>query len=599
MPEFVVDAQEISLNSEYYRIKGPVRSSLTSNYPPKVIQGDTNKDSQQYASVVSWSDWSGGFGKDRIEKEADLHRGWLRSTCQLRYPGHLAPTFMVRTTASAAVAGVVPAIGELSNTIYAAFGGTSVRSYNNGTDAWSVNLQTLPAAATDVITVTLAAGTYLIFASTGAYDYTTDGTTWVSDTQDTQYLTFWDDRLWGISAAGQLWFATAIGAETLDAQLLLPSGSVTALFTGPNASGDEIIYVATNVGLYAHDAANVQFVKTGLVYPRHANGGLGSVTWRGDIYVPVGQSVFRYIPGFTAVVQSIGPDADGGMATTYAGNIRKLIPGFAGLIALVDDSLGDSSVLEYTGKGWQVLWEGNNNALTGYIGSAYSVYRLWFSESETNADVLFINLPTSLTVPGQSTAFNYQNQSTHNTPWFTGGQVEVNKLALRLRVETQGMTANDTVQVRYYLNYDDATATSLGTITSNGVTTYEFPNSTTPSGTAFRAIRFDLIFTVAAATTAPPDVRDLSLEWRKKLSSKWGHRVTLLLNKEYKGATPQQAFTNVRTAVDSNALVEFTFRNDATAGAAQRYYVDVIAPVTSEATGPDYRGEVDLLLVEP
>ena len=239
MPEQVVEANQLSLNGRYYRLKQPVRSRLVSNYPAKVIQGDVNKDSQQYASIVSWSDWSDGIGKDHIEKEEDLHRGWLRSTCQLRYPGHLAPTWRVTTTTSAAVAGTVTAIGELSDTIYAAFGGgTSVRSYNNGTDAWSANLRTLPAAATDVITVTLGTTVYLIFAHTTGYNYSTNGSAWTTDTtQATQYVTFWDDRLWGISAAGQLWSARSIGAETVDAQLPLPSSSVTAFFTGPNAAG--------------------------------------------------------------------------------------------------------------------------------------------------------------------------------------------------------------------------------------------------------------------------------------------------------------------------------------------------------------------------
>lgn len=603
MPEVVINANEVSLDGNRYQIVGPVRSSLTSNYPPKVIQGDIDQDSQQYASVVSWGDWSGGFGKDRIEKPEDLNRAWLRSMAQLRYPGHLAPTFKVTTTANPTIAGTVTTLGEINSAIFATFGGgTDVRKYNNGTDSWGASLDTLPAAATDVVTFTNSTDTYLIWATTSGYSYITDSETFpaTDDTQDTKYLTVWDDRLWGISAAGQLWSATDVGTETLDAVLQLPSGSINSLFTGPDASGQEIIYAGTDVGLYAHDAATGEFHKTGLTFPRHVVGNHIGTTWRGDIYLPVGQSVFRYVPGSTAQVFFLGPDNDGSMATAYAGDISRLIPGFAGLIAVVDNSKGNSSILEYTGKGWQILWEGNNNITTAYVGSAYSTYRLWFTEAESNADVLYIDLPTSLVVPGQTTDFKYEASVTHHTPWFTAGELGVNKLALSLDLEALNMTANDTCAVSYLLNYDDSTTTALGTINSDGLTTYTFgDDANTPNGVAFRAIRFQLVFTTAAATTSPPDIRDISLRYRKKLSSKWGHRVRVRIDREYGGFSPKEQFDNLVTSIDKNQLVEFTFRPDATAGAATRYWVDIHTPVTSEVTGEVEMGEVELLLVEP
>jgi hypothetical protein len=601
MPEQVLEANQISLNGELYQITGPVRSSLTSNYPPKVIQGDVTQDSQQYASVASWGNWSGGFGKDRIEKEEDFNRAWLRSTCQLRYPGHLAPTFAVTTTTNPSIAGTVTTIGELGNAIYATFGGgNDVRKYADGS-TWGSSLKTLTGNATDVVTVTLAGGTFMVHAYTTGYDYTSDGSSWpATQTIDTKYLTTWDDRLWGIDNAGQLWSASVITSQTLEGVLRLPTGSVNSLFTGPDATGEEIIYAGTDVGLYAYDASTAEFHKTGLVWPRHVVGNHVGTTWRGDIYLPVGQSVFRYVPGSTAQVFFVGPDADGSMADTYAGEISRLIPGFAGLIALVDDSDGNSSILEYTGQGWQVLWEGNNNITTGYIGSAYGSYRIWFTEAETNADVLFIKVPTSLTVPGQTTSFNYTGTTVHNTPWFTAGELGVNKLALTLDVESLNMTANDTCAISYLLNYDDTTTVSLGTISSNGLTTYTFgDDANTPNGVAFRAIRFQLTFTTAAGTTKPPDIRDLSLRYRKKLTSKWGHRVRVKVSGDYGGNDPMTQFTNIRTAVSSNQLVEFTFRPDATAGAAERFYVDVHTPVTSELTGTNFEGEIELFLVAP
>ena len=117
---------------------------------------------------------------------------------------------------------------------------------------------------TDSIVFTGADGTtYLVFAhydanaSPGGYTYSSNGSSWTTDTTyGAQFLTVWDERLWGISYAGQLWYATTVGTEVLDAMLPLPNGYISALFVARNAAGVPIIYAATKVGLFAHDADN-------------------------------------------------------------------------------------------------------------------------------------------------------------------------------------------------------------------------------------------------------------------------------------------------------------------------------------------------------
>ena len=80
----------------------------------------------------------------------------------------------------------------------------NVYKYNNTADSWGSALTAsgLVDQVTDSITFTDRAGTtFLVFAhydSGGSgYTYSSDGTNWYSDNQGTQYLTFWDDRLWG------------------------------------------------------------------------------------------------------------------------------------------------------------------------------------------------------------------------------------------------------------------------------------------------------------------------------------------------------------------------------------------------------------------
>ena len=83
MANKVIDQNEIYLNGTYYPLTRPVQSTLASLYPPKVTIGDTTRDSQTRASVISWSDWRGGIGITRMEGAGEVNRAWF-STAQLR-----------------------------------------------------------------------------------------------------------------------------------------------------------------------------------------------------------------------------------------------------------------------------------------------------------------------------------------------------------------------------------------------------------------------------------------------------------------------------------------------------------------------------------
>ena len=99
MANKVIDKNEIYLDGTYYPLTRPVQSTLASLYPPKVTIGDTTRDSQTRASVISWSDWRGGIGVERMQGAADADKAWY-STLQLRYRRHLVlPALSVATRA--------------------------------------------------------------------------------------------------------------------------------------------------------------------------------------------------------------------------------------------------------------------------------------------------------------------------------------------------------------------------------------------------------------------------------------------------------------------------------------------------------------------
>jgi hypothetical protein len=646
----VESPNEISLNGVYYPIARPVQSVLASLYPSKVVIGDTTKDSQVRTSIVAWSDWRGGIGINRMESGGDVNRAWW-STLQLRYKNHLIlPGLDNDAAANATATGLggatIGAIGELSGDIYVAWNGSTSESaqifkYNNSGDSWGSALATPPDQVTDTVTWrTLADETFVVFAhyDNNGSGYTRyDGSTWTSDAFDTQYMATWDDRLWGISYAGQLWYSIVAGAEVTDAKLPLPPGSVTALFVARDAGGEPIIYAATKNGLFAHDAANARFVQTELTLPNHPFAGRGTIRWRDSIYMPAGLGVYRYINQAGGAVLTItGPDRDDGLPTDNQGTIKYMSGSHNELFVGVDastvtplasqnavphqwrshhgstviDTSGFSSILGYNELGWETKWvAGQNNPGAGIqhilVSDAYDEYRLWWGFM---GEIKHMKIPSNIINPSFVSDFEFKASGTHETPWFNAGQAEVDKLALVLRTEVQDVGTDETVTVSYATDYNESYTAAGSAISSasdslaatSGIATYTFGSS---AGTTFRAIKFKVALARTTDTSVDnykkktPDVVSLTLEWRKKLPAKWGHQVQVDINKEYKGKSPKDLRAALLSAIESTTLVEFTFRDDT--GEGRNYYVDVASATGLEYSGYDERGVSTISLVEP
>jgi hypothetical protein len=219
-----------------------------------------------------------------------------------------------------------------------------------------------------------------------------------------------------------------------------------------------------------------------------------------------------------------------------------------------------------------------------------------------------MDLPKDIINPSEVSEFAYATTGVHETPWFNAGQSEVKKLALNLRIEAQDLTAADKeiVKIEYATDYSESYTTAVSSLNSStmgassGTYTYTFGNNV---GTAFRAIKFKLTLERDDATTTglekfnTPDVVSLTLEYRKKIEPKWGHTVDIDITNEYKGKVPKELRSNLISTIESDTLVEFTFRDDASN--ERNYYVDVIAAQGMEFTGYDERGSTTIQVVEP
>ncbi len=630
MAKIVVNQQEVSLDGKRYRIAprrgASVRSFIASRYPGKLVLGDVGSDSDPRRSVIKWTDQRGGLGVYKLDaRDPELDRCTYTS-CDVRYKGGITLPPLSRYTTGAELSGDITAIGELNDAygdseIYAAWGGgTDVRKYDSRTDSWGESLHTLPGAASDAVTISHP-GTrgshaqYLVFAhGDDGFTYTSDGTAFSTNGRDAKFLAYWNDRLWGIDDGGRLWQGPAGPLRTSrsscvdDAVLPLPAGYVTSLFVGPDRSGRPILYAGTKVGLYAHDDANNRFVETPARWPKHDTGGSGATAWRGVVYAPVARHVYAYSPGRRTFDIAFPRRGEDGLFTTAGarGGITKLLPTHLDL-AVVMDGLGapftPADVFLWDGVGVShahtvLSWM---SITAAYVSNAYGKYRLWWATDEglfgASPNIGYTELPDSLTNsrfgPAVSYATGYPDansflRASHVYPWFDAGQPEVTKTALRLRVETQDCTATEVIEVYAAVDYADASLALVGTITSDGTTTFNLPNETTPNGIDFKAIQIECRLKRGTDETKTPVLVSMALEYRKKIPTKYGFTFDVALNQEHGGRTPKDMRSDLAEAIESTNLVEFTFRDDA--GTTRTHYVDVVSVSGGEETGLDERG---------
>ena len=266
--------------------------------------------------------------------------------------------------------------------------------------------------------------------------------------------------------------------------------------------------------------------------------------------------------------------------------------------------------------GWETKWLSVHQGKgldSMHVSSSYDEeYRVWWGHNDR---VWFMNLPPAIINPSEMAEFEYALEGVHETPWFNAGQSEVDKLALKLRIEAQDLTSTEKVKVEYATNYVESysnmgdtgiiDSSTMYTNTgegdgSSGTFVYNFGSGV---GTEFRAIKFKLTLNRSTATTTglekfeSPDVVNLTLEWRKKIAAKWGHQVELDLTNDYKGNTPQDLREKLVAAIETKTLVEFTFRDDG--GGTRNYYVDVTSATGLEFTGYDERGNTVVTVAEP
>ena len=490
-----------------------------------------------------------------------------------------------------------------------------VSYYDNTNDDYDLGgagptkLHDIPgAAATDAIRFVLIGTEYAAFAGQTAWTYSSDHTdpvnTWTDRTEDVDFFTFWDGKLWLIDDNGDLrWTldpaAAPIQAANLQDDFAIQDGDVTSMFVGPDAIGEPIIYVGTKIGLFAHDFANGRFLKTSVIAPRAADNGKGARAWNGDIYFPAEQALLRYNPG-RQLIANVGLDAAGGDPDLTDAKIYYLASTPVVLYAVVKAAGFSTRIMAYNGRGWAwpILNEPSADTVL-LVSDAYGKKRLWFGRKVFGSEIGYADISYNILDHSNDSTIEYGGRGDVVTPWFDAFQGDVAKLALRLKVEVDDATTNEKITVRYRLNNSTgAFVTSpWGDITASGVTNLNFPDNATPKGTTFRSIQFLFQMARGSTVTLSPKIRSITFEYRKKLTPKYGFEFDIDLTEPYGGRDPRKMFNDLITAVESNILVEFNYESET--GGTRNAFVDVASFTGQESTGLQPEGIFSVVVVEP
>ena len=611
---------EVSLFGTYFPIVGPIQQMLASQFAPKQVTGDYSKDSEQIASSWILQDSRGGIGiKDMMEvKDAD--RCWW-STAEIGYKGHLLLPVLVTNCGNPTAADPAVII-EYGNALYVAFG-ADVRKWNEGLAAFGSSLVTLVAAPTDGIVhkskLYLAMGTDFERFDGSTW---TDGATLSGVAKASRYFIEWDSKLFRLDNNGALFYSTNEGVTwTASAVSTLPAGYFTSLFLYRDVAGDVIVYLGTKQGIYALDFVSAKWVETELVLPYHDYAAMGATWWRDAAYIGSGMALYRYVTSNPAVVSLMGLDRDYGLPSGYVGNIIKLLPGHNALYALMDattmlvqdlypaglygdvqiyDNEGYSAVFRWDTFGWGVVYLGiaaGTPVKTGVVCTADDYYRLWFAMDNK---VFYVPLQVTIQNPLEVADFLFGASAEHITPWFDADNAVIDKLGFKANGYVTGTSATEYAKLYYGLNYDDSPWTLLtttafpdGQIDADGEVEFTFASL---AGVAFKAIRFKVELARGGTTSVSPDLRWLRLSYIKLLAAQWGFRAQLDCSRNYRFKSAKSLLAALKTAVETQTLGAFTFRNG---NGAETHQVRIASLEGVEVGGKRSEGIYSVALVAP
>ena len=607
----VVERGEIWIAGLRYPLAAPVQKSLASQFPQKVVFGDYTAESNPYVSTLTWSDFSGGLGKEVGKFPEDITRfRWGRGAVT-EVPGKVfsGPRALNNVLAGSTNESLVD-LAISDNVLYATRSDTATTSSSivmrviGGANPPATVIRTLAALPTDFQVGMLNDTITLAVATSSGVDYSNgpDDTTWSRNTTPMRYLAFSEGNLFGVNSSGQFFVTPNLGSSWTElAKFQLTSSAITGLVPAPQADGRETVYLASRYGLHAYDKENERFIPTALQFSYSSVAGDAVIEWRGAVYWASGQQIYRLTPGSPSILEQIGPNngVDGvplpGSFLAFAKTPLHLYAVFQNNDSALDRRYHS---LRWNGNAWHfhgvslnTFPNTMNAAVAGYANSSHELF-IASTSTGAAAHTLYVqqsNTPVDSVNPRRSASQNvYDTDFDHSvsTPWLRS-EGDQDWLALHLIVDSIHPSSSDRIDVQYLLNFatDDTNSTSyvtLGTVRTTGIQTFDFPRYLDAEGLPFRAIRLKPVL-FSATSTSTPELNRMTLVYRKRLAPQWAFTADIKMDAPYKGRSPKQMRETLEATVGQVLLVEMTYRDQE--DGTQNFLVQIVSYNSAETSG--------------
>jgi hypothetical protein len=458
-----------------------------------------------------------------------------------------------------------------------------------------------PASIVDLVP-SIGGNLYIYLGDTANYHYMTVGESLTVSNSALAYWGFqWDAKLFKVASTGACAYSVNPNAAsptwTTDASLADFASNIRSFILGDDFMEGTIPYCATNYSLKFLNFTDTVWADTALKLPGLANGGKGFCHWRDGLYVSSGLDVIKFQSAQVPQISNISMLKGGGIPLEYNGHIVKLCgDGVNEMFALVDASqvtgTQKSGLYSWDDIGWKCWWVDTNNDGAMYdviVSNASSSYAVYWA---CGTSIYYIDIPQGIRNPTYLTSTAYAASGSLFTSSFDGGWLVGDKRANKVRVGTKGVSATETLVLKYRtnkVNTDLSTGwTTLGTITSGTETAYTFGSGL---GEIFSSIQFDVYFARGSTNTNTPILKYLTLEYNKLVPKAWGWQMTLDCSETYHDVPSKTLLENLITAAETQTLLPFVFQDTT-------YYVEIVSVQGARLTGESNKGKYTIFIRE-
>jgi hypothetical protein len=412
--------------------------------------GEQKRSDLSLAKPFAFEDFKGGIGvefrqdagqRDRFADQVGINtlKGW---------------EFMLETErqTTAIASGVTAAMGiEFNSGLNLVGDDGKVYRWNKTTSVWD-EVDTPPAAPTDMMLWTEGTSEYLVIAYGTGYMHSTDGTTFTDETTDVKYMTTYDGFMIFYDDVGRKIRKNAVVATPSPTNIATETqGDARGLTVFRDQDGQPSIWFSSTRGLFQIDYANASayYVYDYSSTP-YANNGKNMLEYNGLLYFPVGQELIAISPQGNVI--SIGPNRDDGLINSDHGNYITNLMILQNFLVILNRSSTKAAVLVFDGSGWHVQTSGlsNSDALFHETTTGTDEPRLWVGNGANSMVYQAFNDQSERKLP--FTGQTFESSGTLTTYWETFGFPEFEKAIFQTVVHGRDFTDDDYVQIEYQTN---------------------------------------------------------------------------------------------------------------------------------------------------